>query len=72
MQQTDCEVDTGAGCNILLLYKVREIFKQQQLSLDQPTVYIQAFGGQTVRNLGFMHGLHAHKRQNSQSWVQSY
>ena len=52
MQQIDCEVDTGSSCNILPLYKAREIFKQEWLSLDQLTVYIQAFGGQTVRNLG--------------------
>ena len=52
MQQIDCEVDTGAGCNILTLYMAWEIFKQEWLSLDQPTVYIQAFGGQIVRNLG--------------------
>ena len=29
MQQIDCEVHTGAGCNILPLYKAREIFKQE-------------------------------------------
>ena len=52
VQQIDWEVDTGTGCNILPLYKAREIFKQEQLSLDQPTVYIQVFCGQTVRNLG--------------------
>ena len=52
MQQIDCEVDAGTGFNILPLYKAREIFKQEWLSLDQPTVYIQVFGGQTVRNLG--------------------
>ena len=33
------------------VYKARKIFKQQWLSPDQLTVYIQAFGGQTVRYL---------------------
>ena len=53
VQQIDCEVDTGAGCNILLVYKVKVLFGQEWLDcLQPPTVYIEAHGGKPVHNLG--------------------
>ena len=29
IHQTDCEVDTGAGCNILPVHKAKEVFGQE-------------------------------------------
>ena len=29
MHQTDCEVNTGAGCNILPVHKAKELFGQE-------------------------------------------
>ena len=29
IHQTDCEVDTGAGCNILPVHKAKELFGQE-------------------------------------------
>ena len=29
MHQVDIEIDTGAGCNVMPLYKVHELFGQQ-------------------------------------------
>ena len=29
IHQTDCEVDTGAGCNILPVHKAKELFSQE-------------------------------------------
>ena len=51
--QTDCEVNTGAGCNILPAHKAQQLFGQEWLEkLDQPRVHIEAYGGQSVHSLG--------------------
>ena len=46
----DCEVDTGAGCNILPLYKAKALFGN--IRLDPPTVGINGYGDSPVENLG--------------------
>ena len=48
------EIDTGAGCNMMLLYKVKELFGQEWLvqRLFPPTVRIKAYGDQEVKVLG--------------------
>ena len=51
--QTDCEVDTGAGCNILPAHKAQQLFGHEWLGqLDRPKVHIEAYGGQSVHSLG--------------------
>ena len=49
---TECEVDTGAGCNILPVCVTQELFSQEWLgALDPPRVHIKAYGGQAVHIL---------------------
>ena len=51
--QTECEVDTGAGYNILPTHKAQQLFGQEWLGqLDKPKVHIEAYGGQSVHSLG--------------------
>ena len=51
--QTDCEVNTEVGCNILPAHKAQQLFGQEWLDqLDQPQVHIEAYGGQSVHSLG--------------------
>ena len=54
MHQMNVEIDTGAGCNAMPLYKVKELFGQEWLvqRLSPPTVRIKAYGDQEVRVLG--------------------
>ena len=54
MHQMNVEIDTGAGCNVMLLYKVKELFGQEWLvqRLSPPTVRIKAYGDQDVKVLG--------------------
>ena len=48
------EIDTGAGCNVMPLYKVKELFGQQWLvqRLSPSTVRIKAYSDQEVKVLG--------------------
>ena len=48
------EIDTGAGCNVMLLYKVKELFGQEWLvqRLSPLTVRIKAYSDQEVKVLG--------------------
>ena len=51
--KTECEVDTGAGCNIMPLHKAQQHFSKEWLdALDQPRVHIEAYGGQPIYSLG--------------------
>ena len=52
--QVDIEIDTGAGCNVMPLYKVHELFGQEWLvqRLSPPTVRIKAYGDQEVKVIG--------------------
>ena len=51
--QTNCEVDTGAGCNILPAHKAQQLFGHECLGhLDKSRVHIEAYGGQSVHSLG--------------------
>ena len=50
----DCEVDTGAGCNILPLYKAKALFGDE-LSLNSPTVTLSGYNDAPVQNLGSCH-----------------
>ena len=53
VSQTDCEVDTGAGCNILPAHRAQQLFGQEWLrTLDPPRVQIEAYSGQSVHSLG--------------------
>ena len=47
MHKVDIEIDTEAGCNVMPLYKVHELFGQEWLS--PPTVRIKAYGDQEVK-----------------------
>ncbi|PFX23285.1 28S ribosomal protein S18b, mitochondrial [Stylophora pistillata] len=49
--QIDCEVDTGASCNILLLYKAKALFGND-LKLGKPTVNLKGYNDSPVENLG--------------------
>ena len=48
------EIDTGAGCNVMPLYKVQELFGQEWLvqRLPPATVRIKAYGDQEVKVMG--------------------
>ena len=51
--QTDCEVNTGAGCNIIPAHKASQLFGKEWLHyLYQPKVHIEAYGGESVHSLG--------------------
>ena len=48
-----CEVDMGAGCNIMPLHKAQQHFSKELLgTLDLPRVSIEAYGGQPICSLG--------------------
>ena len=49
--QIDCEVDTGASCNILPLYKAKALFGKD-LKLGKPTVNLKGYNDRPVGNLG--------------------
>ena len=49
--QISCEVDTGASCNILSLYKAKALFGTD-LKLGQPTVNPKGYNYSSVENLG--------------------
>ena len=54
MHQMNVEIDTGAGCDVMPLYKVKELFGQEWLvqRLSPPTVRIKTYGDQEVKVLG--------------------
>ena len=53
IQQTKCEVDTGAGSNVLPTHKAKYLFGEDWLrTLVPPRVQIEAYGGETVCSLG--------------------
>ena len=54
MHQMNVEIDRGAGCNVMPLYKVKELFGQEWLvqRLSFPTIRIKAYGDQEVKVLG--------------------
>ena len=54
MHQMNVEIDTEAVCNVMPLYKVKELFGQEWLvqRLSPPTVRIKAYGDQEVKVLG--------------------
>ena len=49
--QIDCEVDTGASCNILPLYKAKALFGDD-LKLGKPTVNLKGYTDSPLENLG--------------------
>ena len=49
--QISCEVDTGASCNILSLYKAKALFGTD-LKLGQLTVNPKGYNYSSVENLG--------------------
>ena len=49
--QIDCEVDTGASCNILPFYKAKALFGND-LKLGKPTVNLKGYNDSPVENLG--------------------
>ena len=49
--QIDCEVDTGASCNILPLYKAKPLCGKD-LKLGKPTVNLKGYNDSPVGNLG--------------------
>ena len=49
--QIDCEVDTGASCNILALYKAKALFGED-LKLGKPTVNLKGYNDSQVGKLG--------------------
>lgn len=49
--QIDFEVDTGASCNILPLYKAKALFGND-LKLGKPTVNLKGYNDSPVENLG--------------------
>ena len=50
--QTDCGVNTGAGCNILPTHKAQKLFGQEWIrTLNPSRVQIEAYGGQSVHSL---------------------
>ena len=56
--QTHCEASTGAGCPILPAHTAQQLFGHEWLGqLNTPKVHIEAYGEQSVHNLGscFLH-----------------
>ena len=49
--QIDCEVDTGASCNILQWYKAKALFVEE-LKLGEPIVNLKGYNDSPVENLG--------------------
>ena len=71
MHQIDVETDTGAGCNVMPLYKVNELFGQEWLvhRLSPPTVRIKAYGDQEVKVLGsIVLYMHTSEKTNRVTW----
>ena len=65
------EIDTGAGCNVMPLYKVKEIFGQEWLvqRLSPPTVRIRAYGDQEVKVLGsIVLYMHTQEKTDRVTW----
>ena len=62
MHQMNVEIDTGAGCNAMLLYKFKELFGQQWIvqRLFPPTVIIKAYSDQEVKSLRIYSFIHAY------------
>ena len=54
--QVDVEIDTGAGCNVMPLYKVHELLGQERLvqRLSPTTVRIKVYRDQEVKVIGFI------------------
>ena len=53
VSQTDYEVNTEAGCNILPTHKAQKLFGHEWLrTLDLPRVHVEAYSGQSVHSLG--------------------
>ena len=50
IHKLDCEVDSGAGCNVMPLFIYKALFGEQKLS--PATVIISGYGNQPVQNLG--------------------
>ena len=48
--QIDCEVNTGASCNILPLYKAKALFGES-LKLGKPTMNLKGYNDSPVENL---------------------
>ena len=50
IQQIECKIDSGAGCNVMLLYLHKSLFGDRELL---PTsVHIFGYGESPVANLG--------------------
>lgn len=61
----DCEVDTGADCNVIPLSKAKELFGKS-LKLDPPTLQLRSYNNVPVKNFGscflfLYHGEHVYK-----------
>ena len=52
--QIDCEVDTGASCNILPLYKAKALFGED-LKLGNPTMNLKGYNDSPVKNPWILH-----------------
>lgn len=48
--EINCEVDTGAGCNVIPLKLAKQLMKNQKMGL--PSVHITGYGNNPVQNLG--------------------
>ena len=71
MHQMNVEIDTGAGCNVMPLYKVKELFGQEWLvqRLSPPTVRIKAYSDQEVKILGsIVLYVHTSKKTDRVTW----
>ena len=69
------EIDTGAGCNVMPLYKVKELFGQEWLvqRLSPPTVKIKAYGDQEVKVLGsIVLYMHTKEKMDRVTWQVTY
>ena len=63
--QVKCEIDTGAGCNVMPLYLHNSIFEEN--SLTPTSVQIFGYGESPVANLGACTiGIHTGDRQQPQ------
>ena len=66
--QIDCEVDTGASCNILPLYKAKALFGDD-LKMGKPTGNLKGYNDSPVENLGscIMYLYHGNRRYRALS-----
>ena len=65
------EIDTGARCNVMPLYKVNELFGQEWLVqwLSPPTLWIKAYSDQEVKVLGpIVLYMHTSKKTDRVMW----